>query len=247
MSYLDALSRISQIQEQLAELSAGTTPASIAAATGGASGAAASDSGSTSFADALSQAQDPSAVATGGELSTSASSGVASGGLPAATGLGSLSGVTGGAGLAAPASLPAAASSMLTSSQQQFASRLVADTGLNPAVVCAWMLSEENGGAAQARQAAGNNDWLNIGYTNAGVHGSSDSIWSDPATAADATAGWLEGQYSIPGFGTASAGIQAILASVGQSPGAQIAALQSSGWASGGYPSLPSLYARLAG
>jgi hypothetical protein len=138
--------------------------------------------------------------------------------------------------------LPTSAGSQLTSAQQQFASRLAADTGLNAGVVSAWLLAEESGSAAQARQAAGNNDWLNIGYTDSGTYGSSDSVWSDPVTAADATAGWLKGQNTIPGYGTASAGIQAILSTAGQDPSAQISALQNSGWASSGYPSLPSLY-----
>jgi len=143
---------------------------------------------------------------------------------------------------AADTTLPSGASTQLTSAQQQFASRLAADTGLDAGVVSAWLLAEESGSAAQSRQAAGNNDWLNIGYTDAGTYGSSDSVWSDPSTAADATAGWLKGQNTIPGYGTASSGIQAILSTAGQAPSAQIAALQSSGWASSGYPSLPSLY-----
>ena len=114
-------------------------------------------------------------------------------------------------------------------------------------MVSAWLLAEENGSAASSRQAANNNDWLNIGYTDSGTYGSSDSIWSDPTAAADATAGWLKGQNTIPGYGKASGGIQAILSTAGQAPQAQIAAIQHSGWASSGYPSLPGLYASLAG
>ena len=60
-----------------------------------------------------------------------------------------------------------------------------------------------------------------------------------------ASAGWLKGQNTIPGYGTASAGVQAILHTAGQSPQAQIAALQQSGWASSGYPSLPALLAQV--
>jgi hypothetical protein len=143
--------------------------------------------------------------------------------------------------------LPAKASTMLTSAQQTFASKLAADTGLDSGVVSAWVLSEESGGAAVSRQASNNNDWLNIGYTDSGTYGNSDSIWSDPSTAADATAGWLKGQNTIPGYGTASSGIQSVLNTAGQSPQAQISALQNSGWASSGYPSLPSLYQQVAG
>jgi len=158
------------------------------------------------------------------------------------------SAITGTTGTTATgAGLPANASTMLTSAQQKFASRLAADTGLDGGVVSAWLLAEESGGAAVSRQASNNNDWLNIGYTDSGTYGSSDSIWSDPTAAADATAGWLKGQNTIPGYGTASSGIQAVLGTAGQAPAAQIAALQNSGWASSGYPSLPSLYQQVAG
>jgi hypothetical protein len=137
-------------------------------------------------------------------------------------------------------------SGLLTSGQQQFASQLAADTGLSPQVVGAWVLAEESGGAATARQGAGNNDWLNIGYTDGGTYGSADSVWSNPTTAANATAGWLQGQNTIPGYGAASSGIQAILGTAGQPPATQVAAIQQSGWASSGYPDLPALYSQIA-
>jgi len=220
MSYTDAVSRVSQIQTQIASLqTAFDPPAATAAgqsATGTATGTASTGTGtaSSSFASALAQAQD-----AGSTSSTNS---------------------TGGA-------LPSSAQSMLTSDQQQFASRLAADTGIDPGVVSAWLLAEESGGAAQSRQSQNNNDWLNIGYTDSATYGSSDSIWSDPVAAADATAGWLKGQNTIPGYGTASSGIQAILSTAGQPAATQIAALQNSGWASSGYPSLPSLYQQVAG
>ncbi|MGZ4192391.1 MAG: hypothetical protein ACXVRW_08055 [Solirubrobacteraceae bacterium] len=155
--------------------------------------------------------------------------------------------ITGTTATTGTAGLPAKAGTMLTSAQQTFAARLAADTGLDGGVVSAWLLAEESGGAAVSRQASNNNDWLNIGYTDSGTYGSSDSIWSDPTAAADATAGWLKGQNTIPGYGTASSGIQAIVGTAGQAPAAQISALQNSGWASSGYPSLPSLYQQIAG
>jgi hypothetical protein len=139
------------------------------------------------------------------------------------------------------------AAGMLTSDQQAFGARLAADTGLNPQVIAAWMLAEESSDAAKSRQASNNNDWLNIGYTDSGTFGSSDSVWSDPTKAADATAGWIKGQDTIPGYGTAAAGIQAILKTVGQPASAQIAALQNSGWAGSGYSDLPSLLAQVGG
>ncbi|MEA2147831.1 MAG: hypothetical protein QOG59_3418 [Solirubrobacteraceae bacterium] len=153
----------------------------------------------------------------------------------------------GAAGSVAATTLPTGATSQLTTAQQQFATRLATDTGLNPGVVSAWLLAEESGSAAQSRQAAGNNDWLNIGYTDSGTYGASATVWNDPTAAADATAGWLKGQNTIPGYGTASAGVQAILSTAGQTPAAQISALQTSGWASSGYPSLPSLYQQVTG
>ena len=155
--------------------------------------------------------------------------------------------ITGTTATAGTTGLPAKAGTMLTSGQQTFATRLAADTGLDSGVVSAWLLAEESGGAAVSRQASNNNDWLNIGYTDSGTYGSADNIWADPAAAADATAGWLKGQNTIPGYGTASSGIQSILSTAGQSPQAQISALQNSGWASSGYPSMPSLYQQVAG
>jgi hypothetical protein len=145
------------------------------------------------------------------------------------------------------ATLPAKATQMLTSGQQTFAARLAQQTGLDPGVISSWLLAEESGGAARSREAASNNNWLNIGYTDSGTYGASASVWSSPESAADATAAWLKGQKSVDGYGAASAGIRAIVATAGQSPQAQIAALQGSGWASSGYPDLPALYSQVTG
>ncbi len=303
MSIADAISRIDQIQQQMAQLSAGGVPSAAGAASAtstaaspaaGATSPAGSSSSASNFAGALALAQASSAAATQPTTSTtgltpaallssaaspslatspssiaglstaagsapassSASSALLAAELPALATSGSgyagaspyVSALTG----AAPASptgatLPATAGTMLTSDQQQFAQTLAADTGLDPGVVSAWLLAEESGSAAQSRQAQGNNDWLNIGYTDSGTYGASDSVWADPVTAANATAGWLRGQATIPGYGTASAGIQAILQTAGQAPQSQIAALQGSGWASSGYPDLPALYTQVAG
>jgi hypothetical protein len=139
------------------------------------------------------------------------------------------------------------AAGQLTAGQQAFASRLAQRTGLDPRVISAWLLAEESGGAAQAREQAHNNNWLNIGYTDSGTYGAGAAIWADPTTAADATAGWLQGQDTIPGYGRASAGIQAVLSTAGRPPEAQVAALQRSGWASSGYPTLPTLLRQVGG
>jgi hypothetical protein len=227
MSYTDAISQLSaveaqigQIQDQLAGLQSAFSPAA-ASSTGSSGMSAAGLTGDTSSSD------------------------TASSGSSDFTSL--LSSAVGSTGATGSTTLPPATGTMLTSDQRQFASRLAADTGLDPGVVSAWLLAEESGGAAVARQGANNNDWLNIGYTGSATYGSSDSIWSNPTSAADATAGWLKGENTIPGYGTASSGIQAILQTAGQDPSAQISALQNSGWASSGYTDLPSLYAQVAG
>jgi hypothetical protein len=251
MSYTDALARITQIEQQLSQLTgAATAPSATADSTSSATDAStgsSSDVSATSFADALAQAQGTSSPSDAVSTLTGSDAADAGLALPSASSTLSLASPTGGLGLSASgsATLPSAAATLLTTDQQQFASRLASDTGLNPGVVSAWLLAEENGSAAQSRQAAGNNDWLNIGYTGAGTYGSTDAVWSDPVTAADATAGWLEGQNTIPGYGTASSGIQSILSTVGQTPAAQMSALQTSGWAGSGYPDLPSIYAQV--
>jgi hypothetical protein len=224
MSYTSAVSRVAQIQSELAALRTALDS---------------TKDSSASFAEALAQAQ------AAGSPQSSAPSAVAASvaGAPStgASNLGATGSPTQGG------SLPSGAQSMLSSDQKQFASRLAQDTGLSSGVVAAWLLAEESGGAAQSRQAANNNDWLNIGYTDSGTYGSGDSVWSNPVTAADATAGWLKGQNTIPGYGTASSGVQGILATASQSPEAQISAIQNSGWASSGYPDLPGLYQQVAG
>jgi hypothetical protein len=218
MPYSDAVSRVSQIYSELSALQTAFSPPAAATTS-----SATPSTGSSSFASQLAQAQG-----TG------------------STGTSSTTSATGGAAVGGSAMSPKALS-MLTSDQQAFGARLAADTGLNSQVIAAWMLAEESDGAAKSRQAANNNDWLNIGYTDNGTFGSSDSIWSDPVRAADATAGWIKGQDTIPGYGRAAPGIQAILKTVGQPASAQIAALQSSGWAGSGYGSLPQLLQMVGG
>lgn len=258
-SISDVLTRISGIEQQLQSLQSGTLlgsqlgvsdsgSTSSSDASDSSSGPSSDSAASTDFADELAAAEqgdtgDPdtsSALDDGdatGALDATAS-GASFGSLDSSALGGGLLSTSGASGVA----LSSSASSQLTSGQQQFASTLSADTGLNPNVVSAWLLAEESGGAAQSRQSANNNDWLNIGYTDAATYGAGDSIWSDPTSAANATAAWLKGEASIPGYGTASSGIQSILSTVGQTPAAQIQAIQGSGWSSGGYPSLDSLY-----
>lgn len=180
---------------------------------------------------------------------------VAAGGLILADRAGLLNGSGGASASGSPATgsvgqggstgtgaLSARASTLLTPGQQTFASELQRQTGFNPNFIAAWLYAEENGSAAAGRQASNNHDWLNIGYTDTATFGASDSIWSSPITAADATAAWIKGSKdAIPGYGQAAPSIQALAGTAGQSASAQVAALQSSGWASGGYPDLTSI------
>jgi hypothetical protein len=264
-SISDVLTRISGIEQQLQSLQSGTLLDSTLGVSGGSAtpsggstsssdAATSSDSGaSTDFADELAAAEQGDSTGTTADASstlgdTASASGSNFGSLAnSALGTGSYTSGLQSGGSTSGVALSSSASSQLTSGQQQFASTLSAETGLNPNVVSAWLLAEESGGAAQSRQSANNNDWLNIGYTDSATYGASDSVWSDPTTAANATAAWLKGQDSIPGYGTASSGIQSILSNVGQTPAAQIQAIQSSGWSSGGYPSLGTLYDQVSG
>ena len=146
-----------------------------------------------------------------------------------------------------PIQLPAAALADLDSDQQIFAVELARLSHLDVSVLAAWMLNEESGGAATSRSAQRNNDWLNIGYTDSATYGGTDAIWLTPTSAAKVTYEWLIGQPSIPGYGIASGGIQAIMKTGGQSAATQINAIRTSGWASSGEPLLPILYSQISG
>ena len=96
-----------------------------------------------------------------------------------------------------------------------------------------WRLGAGRGvrGAAQARQAASNFNWLNIGYFDSGTGAIAHaSPFSDPVSAAEQTAKFLKGQW-----GGASTGIQDILNTVGKPPDDQMMAIANSGWASSHY------------
>jgi hypothetical protein len=122
-------------------------------------------------------------------------------------------------------------STILTSGQEKFAGRLAELTGLDPRVVSAWELAEESGGAAQAREAAGNFNWLNIGYFDSGAGKIAfDKSFGDPVSAAEQPANFLKGKW-----GGASTGIRAILGTVGKDPQEQMTAIANSGWASSHY------------
>ena len=226
MSYVDVLNRISQLQSQLAALDG--VPASTTATTGSPADEHRHEHGRELRHPARAGAdREPRRVrACPGPLRPTTTAGAVT--------------ASPQAGGVAPAASP-----LLTSSQQQFAARLGADTGLDPGVVDAWVLAEESSGAATARQSANNNDWLNIGYTDSATYGASDSVWGDPVTAADATAGWLSGKNTIPGTERRAAECRRSCRRLVRRRRAQISAIQSSGWASSGYPDLPALYQQI--
>lgn len=121
--------------------------------------------------------------------------------------------------------------SVLTPAQEQFSSRLSSLTGLDKNVIRGWTLAEESDAAARTRVQQGNHNWLNIGYFDSGAGGlTKDTTWSNPMSAAQATADFLSGKRFGP-----SSGIRAILGYAGKSPQEQINAIAKSGWASSGY------------
>jgi cell wall-associated NlpC family hydrolase len=127
---------------------------------------------------------------------------------------------------------------VLNPNQAKFATTLSQLTGLDPHVIGAWTLAEESGGAASKRAAQGNNNWLNIGYFDSGAGSiTKDKTFSDPVSAAKATAQFLKGQK----WG-ASPGIKGILSTVGKDPASQMKAIAGSGWASSGYDNGKNLF-----
>jgi hypothetical protein len=120
----------------------------------------------------------------------------------------------------------------LTEGQKKFVREFTKRTGINPRVAGAWVLSEMSGSYATGREADGNHNWLNIAYFDSGPGSiTKDAVWSDPTSAAKASADFLKGKR----FG-ASQGIQNILPQArGASDERQIQAIAGSGWASSGY------------
>jgi hypothetical protein len=151
-----------------------------------------------------------------------------------------------GIGVAPSGGSISVSSTILTTGQEKFAGRLAELTGLDPRVISAWELAEESGGAAQAREAAGNFNWLNIGYFDSGAGKIAfDKSFGDPVSAAEQTADFLKGKW-----GGASSGIRAILNTVGRDPQQQMSAIANSGWASshyGGGANLRATYDELGG
>lgn len=129
----------------------------------------------------------------------------------------------------------------LSKNQLDFVAGMAKATGLDPAVLAAWLRNEEP--AISQTPNSGPYNFLNIGMTGNGNFGTGDPVWkSNPATAGYFSGLWLMGKWAPSGYGTASGGIQAISSFAGQSPAAQISAIQHSGWAQSGEPLIPGLY-----
>lgn len=124
----------------------------------------------------------------------------------------------------------------LTPGQIEFAEALSRATGgiLKPRTVATQALQEESGAAAQKREAEHNFDALNIGYTDAGpLPLTRDPVWSNPVTAAKATAEFFEGKRFSPSPQIASILEQA----KGKSVPEQLRIIGESGWATSAYAS----------
>lgn len=137
----------------------------------------------------------------------------------------------------------------LSPNQQLFATTLSKSTGLPVDLVAAWMINEEPQGA-NAIVGQNNQDWLNVANTNSGFKGATNP-WSNPVTAAQDTANWMEGKWADPGYGYASQPIQQIVPDYTKGGvDAAIKAIQyngKGGWSTGGETALPSLYAQESG
>lgn len=134
----------------------------------------------------------------------------------------------------------------LTKGQQTFARIVSRKTGLDRNVIAAWLLLEENQGAAKGREQEGQHNWLNIGWTDKGrLSFTYGPEWNDPKTAADATVAFLKGDRYGP-----SQGIKDILKTAKKSPEEQIKAISTAGWAStnyGGANPITQLYNQITG
>lgn len=139
------------------------------------------------------------------------------------------------------------ASDLLGPNQETFAARLASLTGLNIDVVRAWVHAEQPYDSPATGQMP-YNDWLNIGWTDAGrAQISYAPDWRTPQQAATATAAWLQGSWGGAYGYQAAPSIRGILKAAGDPPAQQIEAIQQSGWASSGYPALAASYAAVRG
>lgn len=131
-------------------------------------------------------------------------------------------------------------STLLNEKQRMFAQRLNADIGLEPCVICGWVISEEPASSTCAPN--GCNNWLNVGAFDAGGWaGGGADVWSAPVKGADATASFITGKQ-VNGINSplhAADSIHAIGHVAGKSIAEQISTIQNSHWASSGYPNLP--------
>lgn len=130
----------------------------------------------------------------------------------------------------------------LSANQLKFASGVASGTGINPAVVEAWLAAEQ-GSEKQNPAYDGLYNFLNIGITGGpnGRHGATDAIWKDPTTAGVASAKWIEGKTpNVAGWTRSTPIFPSNIGSL--TPAQQIALIQNSQFAEGHEPALPSAY-----
>lgn len=151
--------------------------------------------------------------------------------------------------LSKPLAPPKLSTMPVSPNQAQFISGLAQTTKLNPTVLAAWLRNEEPETNQNTDPAGhGRFNFLNVGITDSQPYGAASTYWNTtPQAAGAATGNWLLGRLAIPGFGKSAASIQTLGSVAGETPAQQIAAIQHSGWASGGETALPGLYSQFSG
>jgi hypothetical protein len=145
--------------------------------------------------------------------------------------------------------VPGVGASKFSASRLQFANTLAKDSGLDVNVILAWMANEQGFGADPGHAEVGLNNWLNVGITGKTPdtwYGVDNPAWSNPITAANETYYWMTG-HAIQDYGAPGSKITAIPATAGKSVEEQLAAITSSGWASGGETVIHNLYTEIVG
>ena len=126
----------------------------------------------------------------------------------------------------------------MTPEQNTFIASFARESGLSPQLAAAAVLREGGNGTP------GDNNWLNIGWTDSGpVEITRAPEWRDPAAAGKATAQWLRGEFGDKYGYVASDGIQNIgrVAASGGSDQEVGQAWANSKWASSGASPLDTL------
>lgn len=112
-------------------------------------------------------------------------------------------------------------------------------------VIRAQVLNEMNGAAALGRVRENNHNWLNVGYFDelgGGGAFQQSGVWGDPVRAGNATADWIQGERETINSTAAPSIREAYEKGANATPAEAIRLLQTSRWATSGYPQLPGIY-----